>query len=76
MVLAGETRASYFDTENTPIEFLRRYADKNGFIPIRVKLIPSRAIALSHPRVKRYYGGEFVSDVVRIRVDYDPKEEE
>jgi hypothetical protein len=73
VVFAGETRASYFYPQNTDLEMMRKHADKEGFIPARVKLIPSRAIALSHPRVQRYYGGEFVSDVVRLRVDHEPK---
>ena len=70
-----QTATDGIDSQIGEIELLRKHADNDGFIPIRVKLTPSRAIALSHPRVKRYYAGEFLSDVVRIRVDHEPKGE-
>ncbi len=73
VVFAGETRSFYFMLQNFDIENLRKLADREGFIPVRVKLIPSRSIALSHPRVKKYYGGEFTSDVVRLRIDHNPE---
>ena len=73
VVFAGESRSFYFMLQNFDIEKLRKLADKEGFIPVRVKLIPSRSIAMSHPRVKRYFGGEFTSEVVRLRIDHNPE---
>jgi BlaR1 peptidase M56 len=76
VVFAGDARGFYFSPANfdDALKF-RQHADKEGFVPIRVILTPSQALALTHPRVKNYYPAPIKSDVVRVRVDYDPKKQ-
>jgi hypothetical protein len=72
VVLAGETSCFYFRLKHLhDVAILRAHADDQGFVRARVVLQPSRAIALSDPRVGRYYGGKITSEVVRFRVDRD-----
>jgi len=74
VVFAGDARGSYFSPANYgDAPAFRQHADKEGFVPVRVILTPSLALALTHPRVRSYYPAPITSDVVRVRVDYDPK---
>jgi hypothetical protein len=41
---------------------------RSGFVPVRLVLKPSRAMALSDLRVTRYFPGKIVTDVLQVKV--------
>ncbi len=41
---------------------------RSGFVPVRIVLRPSRAMALTNPAVARYYAGEVTTGVLRVKV--------
>ena len=73
VVLAGKTSSFYFHPLNSisSSALLRKYADEQGFVKVRVILTPSRSVAISDPRIRQYFGSRITSDVVRVRVDHD-----
>jgi hypothetical protein len=45
---------------------------RNGFIPVRIVLKPSRVLALSDNRITKYYTGTIASEVMRIKINRYP----
>jgi hypothetical protein len=43
-------------------------AGRSGFVPVRLVLKPSRAQALTDPKVTRYFGEEIVAEILRLKV--------
>ncbi|MEI8383055.1 MAG: hypothetical protein WCJ09_23240 [Planctomycetota bacterium] len=77
VVPAGQIRGFYFRPLNSEsYTILRNHADADGFVKARVILTPSQGVALSYPRINRYFGGTITSDIVRVRVDRDEVGEE
>ena len=62
VVLKGHKANGYF--ARLPYEFVK---GQEGFIPIKLVLKPSRARALSDPRVTQYYPGTITSEVLRAK---------
>ena len=65
VVRRGQTRAGYFSLRPEP-EFA---GSRSGFVPIKIVLKASRAIALTYPEITRYYPGSITSEVLRAKVD-------
>lgn len=65
VVLKGKKGTGYF----SPYHARKLATGREGFVPVRIVLKPSRARALSHVRVTKYYTGIIVSEVVRIKVN-------
>ncbi len=68
LAVDGE-RGSYFSPHDygMPTEMIK-HADKDGFVSGRLVLKPSRAAALTDPKIKRYFGGEITSKPVRFKL--------
>ena len=72
VVPAGQVTGIYFrPLKLESYQILKARADAEGFVKTRLVLTPSRGVALSDPRIRRYFGGTITSDVVRVRVDRD-----
>lgn len=69
VVRKGETRYGYF----TPRDVHAFAAGRTGFVPVRVVLKASRALALTYPEVTRYYPGEVRSGVLRAKIGPEAK---
>lgn len=68
VVLKGSKHSGYFS-----MHYVTEFASgRDGFIPVRIILKPSRATALSHTTVTQYYTGSITSDVVRVKVNHYP----
>ena len=69
VALADHEGQGYFSTLNFDqlADFLK-HADKDGFVSGRLVLKPSRSVALTETKVKRYYNGEITSRPLRFKV--------
>jgi len=69
VVLKGEHREGYFiSVHGGPnIDTLLKHRDESGFVPVSVFLKPSRAAALTNPKVTRYFNQEITSPNLRIK---------
>jgi hypothetical protein len=61
-------RRGYVLPVNDPHEFAR---DRDGFVTVRVKLTPSRGLALSNPEITRYYPEAIETSELRMKVFAD-----
>lgn len=70
VVLKGERRESYIiGVHGGPnIDTLLKHCDESGFVPVSFFLKPSRAAALTNPKVTRYFNHEITSHNLRIKV--------
>lgn len=65
VVPKGMKTEGYFFPRQSVSEFAR---GREGFIPLKLVLKPSRAMALTDTRVTRYYPGRITSEVLRAKV--------
>ncbi|HKB00674.1 MAG TPA: hypothetical protein VKD90_00580 [Gemmataceae bacterium] len=64
IVRAGEAGRSWIVPRD-----VRAFAKgRDGFVPVKVVLKPSRALALTDPAVKRYYPDPITTDALRMKV--------
>ncbi len=66
VVLKGKKQEGYFFPRDSVGDFAH---GKTGLIPLRVVLKPSRALALTHTEVTRYYPGSITSQVLRAKAE-------
>ena len=69
VLLMGEHGGSYIGIHRGPsIDTLLKHRDENGFVPVRVLLKPSRAAALTSPKVTCYFNHEITSHNLRVKL--------
>jgi hypothetical protein len=64
VVRRGETESGFLG----PDDAKAFCAGRDGFVPVKVTLTPSRAVALSDPNVTRYYPGTITTPELRMKV--------
>jgi RNA polymerase sigma factor (sigma-70 family) len=64
ILVKGKTRSPGYLTLRDVHAFAR---DRTGFVKVRVRLTPSRALALTLPEITRYFPGE-ISQELRVRI--------
>src|SRR5262249_5421230 len=64
ILVKGKTRSPGYLTLKDVYAFCK---DRTGFVKVRVRLTPSRALALTLPEITRYFPGE-ISQELRVRI--------
>jgi hypothetical protein len=67
VVFKGKRVDGYFSPRGLPSEFAK---GKEGLIPLRIVLRPSRALALTYTDVTQYYSGTITSPVLRAKAEH------
>jgi len=73
VALAGVEDQGYISMDYAQLGDLLKHADKEGFVSGRLAFKPSRAVALTETRVKRYYNGEITTRPLRFKISPAPR---
>ena len=72
VALAGVEDQGYISIDYSQLGDLLKHADTEGFVNGRLVFKPSRAVALTETRVKRYYNGEITTRPLRFKISPAP----